>query len=173
MSPDIELGLISRTGRLFLDGYDFPLRPTNKNESTLITGFDHLCLSVQPSDRNHIHHFLANVLGWTRLEQRDWFSSASNENDAAWSSSSNRVIFSVNEATDESSRSKLFTQIHHGSGWNHLCFSTDKVAPLAQILKRLELGTLALPAGFYVNGEAGELAPLHIASEKGDSGEIK
>lgn len=136
---------VSRKGNFFLEGFNEPLRKSNKGEGLL--EIDHLAINIEAGKLASCEEFYERVFGLkkTRSYQDSSFHSQALE-------SPDKILkITIYEPRDPKSSIQEFLDINHGSGLQHIAFSTNDMISSVSAMKSAGVEFVETPTPYFEN----------------------
>jgi len=159
-----QIHFLSREGQLFLEGFDYALKPAHKGYG--LTSFDHFSMVVPKDSLFEYTKFLSHVLG---MEEISYGTSSPHK---IYLKYKNFHIV-LNEPETPDSEQAKFIEAHHGAGFDHIAFGTNDIIASINDIQKSQIPFKKASHTFYedllvkrpdLSSKIPELSKLNIVS---------
>lgn len=144
---DVRYTFLSRTGSLFLDGFDTPAKTQTKGYG--LTRIDHITNNVEAGKRTYWADWFKKVFGFIDSRFFDIHTKRTGLYSTVMQSPDGLIKMPFNEPTEGASQIQEFLDIHHGPGIQHVALATETVLDCVGGLRKAGFKFLEVPQTYY------------------------
>jgi len=142
---DVRHTLLSRTGTLFAEGFDFI--PKSSTKGVGLRAIDHVTSYLEKGQTAEVVAFYLKIFGLVPL---------TSTSPTVLESEDRRIRLLFHESQSSAAPIQDYLDMYHGAGVQHVAFSTDDLRESARILKKSGVSFLEIPPTYY------ELLPQRV-----------
>ena len=144
---DVQHTFISRKGTLFSEGFESPLKSSNKGYG--LERIDHVTVNVENGTREKWTKFYETVFGLKNTRFFDIHTERTGLYSSVMQSENGVIKMPFNEPTDAGSQIQEFINVHHGAGIQHVALSTHQIIETLRPLRKQGIRFLDTPHTYY------------------------
>jgi 4-hydroxyphenylpyruvate dioxygenase len=144
---DVRHTFLSRTGELFGEGFDSPVRLNHRGSG--LTRIDHITTNVEKGKMDEWAAFYEKIFGFQNVRFFDIHTKRTGLYSKVMQSTNGVIKVPINEPTEAESQIQEFIDTNHGPGVQHVALSTSNIMETLPLLKRAEIPFLDAPPHTY------------------------
>lgn len=144
---DVRHTFISRTGGIFAEGFDNPVKAQNRGFG--LERIDHITSNVSKGDRVTWTKFYEDVFGLQNVRFFDIHTARTGLYSTVMMSPNGVIKMPFNEPTEDASQIQEFLDINHGPGIQHVAIQTGDICSTLRPLRKEGIRFLEVPPTYY------------------------